>query len=49
MKVLEFFNKGNGGYLDDPLYYFNFKQNAYNKAINNYTVDHFVEKYLEPI
>lgn len=26
MKVLEFFNKGNGGYLDDPLYYFNFKQ-----------------------
>jgi spore maturation protein CgeB len=23
--------------------------NAYNKAINNYTVDHFVEKYLEPI
>jgi len=26
MKVLEFFNKGNGGYLDDPLYYFNFQR-----------------------
>jgi spore maturation protein CgeB len=26
MKVLEFFNKDNGGYLDDPLYYFNFKR-----------------------
>ncbi len=26
MKVLEFFNKGNGGYLDDPLYHFRFKE-----------------------
>jgi len=41
MKVLEFFNN-----------YDNFKfmtENAFNKAINNYTTQHFFEKFLKPI